>query len=77
MAEKLPDNHPQKKNLVAYKTAYEEKFDEAVSGFGGYAYDSLMLVVEGLKKIDDMDDKAALRAAIESITNFPRCQRNI
>ena len=70
VAEKLPDGHPQKKNLVAYKTAYEEKYGEDVSTFGGHAYDAIMFVVEALKKTNGNTDHEAVRSAIESINGF-------
>lgn len=70
VAEKLPDGHPQKANLVAYKQAYEDKFDEAVSSFGGHAYDAIMLTIEALKVAETAtpDD---VRDALEQITGFP------
>jgi branched-chain amino acid transport system substrate-binding protein len=69
VAEKLPADHPQKKILVAYKTAYEQKFDEPVSGFGGYAYDAVMLIAEALKTAESTD-RDGLRDALESIKGF-------
>jgi branched-chain amino acid transport system substrate-binding protein len=70
IAEKLPDGHPQKENLVAYKTAYESKFGEDVSTFGGHAYDAIMLVIEAIRNADSLD-RADIRDAIESISGFP------
>lgn len=70
VAEKLPDGHPQKENLVAYKTAYESKYGEDVSTFGGHAYDSIMLVIEAIKKADSLD-RTDIRDALESISGFP------
>jgi branched-chain amino acid transport system substrate-binding protein len=49
VAEALRDGHPQKKLLVAYKTAYENRFRSDVSTFGGHAYDALWLVVNAVK----------------------------
>ena len=37
----LPDDHPQKALLAAYKKDYETKYEENVSTFGGHAYDAL------------------------------------
>jgi branched-chain amino acid transport system substrate-binding protein len=70
VAEKLPDSHPQKANLVAYKTAYEEKFGEAVSTFGGHAWDAIMLTLEAVR-IAESSERDAVRDALESIQNFP------
>ena len=70
VAEKLPDGHPQKENLVAYKTAYEAKFGEDVSTFGGHAYDAIMLVVEAVKNSKSLD-RGDIRDALEAISGFP------
>jgi branched-chain amino acid transport system substrate-binding protein len=70
VAEKLPDGHSQKENLVAYKTAYEAKYGEDVSTFGGHAYDAIMLVIEAAKKADNID-RDGIRDAMESISGFP------
>lgn len=47
--ETLPDTHPQKQVLMDYKQAYEARFREAASTFGGHAYDALHLVLEAIK----------------------------
>lgn len=70
VADKLPDGHPQKENLMAYKTAYESKYGEDASTFGGHAYDSIMLVIEAIKKADSLD-RTDIRDALESISGFP------
>ena len=70
VAEKLPDGHPQKENLVAYKTAYESKFGEDVSTFGGHAYDAIMLVVEAVKNSKSLE-RGDIRDALEAISGFP------
>lgn len=62
----LPDSHPQKAILAAYKRDYEGKFKEDVSAFGGYAYDAVLLVAEGVKKAGSAD-REKVRAAIESL----------
>ncbi len=69
VAEKLPEGHPQKANLVAYKSAYESKYSEDVSTFGGHAYDSIMLIIEALKA-SGATDRDGLRDAIEKIDGF-------
>ncbi|MBI9104276.1 MAG: ABC transporter substrate-binding protein [Spirochaetales bacterium] len=70
VAEKLDDSHPQKANLVHYKTAYEEKYGEAVSTFGGHGYDAIMLVLEALKNVDEIN-RTSVRDALEKISGFP------
>lgn len=49
VADALSDDNPQKKTLMAYKTAYEKKFQSGVSTFGGHAYDAMWLVVNAMK----------------------------
>ncbi|MCK5154492.1 MAG: ABC transporter substrate-binding protein [Spirochaetales bacterium] len=70
VAEKLPEGHPQKENLVAYKTAYEAKYGEDVSTFGGHAYDAIMLVIEAVKSAGSLD-RTDIRDALEAISGFP------
>ncbi len=63
--DELPDSHPQKTVLAAYKKDYESRYKEDVSTFGGHAYDALMVVVEALKKAGTPD---ARRCATPSRT---------
>jgi len=69
VAEKLPDNDPQKKVVVDYKTTYEQKTGQPVSTFGGHAYDGLMILVEAMKRAKGAD-KAKVRDEIEKTKNF-------
>ncbi|MGE3162759.1 MAG: ABC transporter substrate-binding protein [Burkholderiales bacterium] len=69
VAETLPDNDAQKKVVVDYKRAYEARFKQDVSTFGGHAYDGLMLAVEAMKKAGGTD-KARVRDALESIRGY-------
>jgi branched-chain amino acid transport system substrate-binding protein len=62
----LPEDHPQKKLLATYKADYETRYKEDASTFGGHAYDSLLVVVEGLKKVPSADPEK-VRDAIESL----------
>jgi branched-chain amino acid transport system substrate-binding protein len=66
----LPDTHPQKKVLIKYKSAYESKYKEEASTFGGHAYDSLMLLVEAIN-LAGSTEPAKVRDALEKIKNFP------
>ena len=65
----LPDSHPQKKLLAAYKKNYEALYKEDVSTFGGHAYDAFMVVVEGIKKAGGTD-RDKVRDAIEKLQGF-------
>jgi branched-chain amino acid transport system substrate-binding protein len=66
VVEELPDSHPQKKLLAAYKKDYEATYKENVSTFGGHAYDAVLIVTEALKKAGTTD-RAKVRDAIEGL----------
>jgi branched-chain amino acid transport system substrate-binding protein len=66
VADVLPAGHPQKQVLSAYKKAYETKFKEDVSTFGGHAYDAFLILAEGIRKAGTTD-KYKVRDAIESL----------
>lgn len=69
VAETLPDSDGQKKVVVDYKRAYEARFKQDVSTFGGHAYDGLMLAVQAMQKAGSTD-KAKVRDALESIRGY-------
>lgn len=69
VADKLPDNDPQKKVVAEYKKTYEAKTNQPVSTFGGHAYDGLMILVEAMKRAKSAD-KAKVRDEIEKTKNF-------
>ncbi len=68
VAESLPDSQPQKAVLVAYKRAYEGRYKEDASAFGGYAHDAFALLVRALRDVGP--DREKVRAAIESTRGF-------
>ena len=65
IADLLPDSDPQKKVLMEYIKQFESKYEQPVSGFGGYAYDAMMILNEALPGTDG--DLAKLRDNIENI----------
>lgn len=69
VADKLPDNDPQKKVVADYKKAYETKTGQPVSTFGGHMYDGLMILVEALGRAKSAD-KAKVRDEIEKTKGF-------
>ena len=69
VADTLPGDDPQKKVVTAYKQAYEQRFNQEVSTFGGHAYDGLMLAVEAIRRAGSTD-KAKVRDALESIRGY-------
>ena len=58
VADKLPDSDPQKTVVTDYKAAFEAKWNQPVSTFGGHAYDGLFLLVEAMKRAGSTDGKA-------------------
>jgi branched-chain amino acid transport system substrate-binding protein len=69
VAEKLPDNDPQKKVVSEYKKTYEAKTGQPVSTFGGHMYDGLMILVEAVGRAKSAD-KAKVRDEIEKTKGF-------
>jgi branched-chain amino acid transport system substrate-binding protein len=69
VVDELPDSHPQKQLLAAYKKDYESRYKEDVSSFGGHAYDALTVVVEALKQAGT-PDREKVRDAIENLKGF-------
>jgi branched-chain amino acid transport system substrate-binding protein len=68
VAEALPEKHPQKAVLVAYKRAYESRYKEDASAFGGYAHDAFALLVRAVKEAGP--DREKVRAAVEGMKGF-------
>jgi branched-chain amino acid transport system substrate-binding protein len=66
VVDELPDTHPQKNVLAAYKKDYEAAYKEDVSTFGGHAYDAMLVVTEALKKAG-VPERDKVRDAIENI----------
>src|SRR5450759_697190 len=55
IADKLPSNDPQKSVVVNYSRTYQTKTGQAVSTFGGHAYDGLMILVEAMQRAKSAD----------------------
>jgi len=68
VAKSLPDNDPQKPVLLKYITDYEAKYKSAISGFGGYAWEGLEMVVLALQKAGA--DRAKIRDEIEKVNGY-------
>jgi branched-chain amino acid transport system substrate-binding protein len=69
VADKLPDNDPQKKIVVDYKATYEATAKQPVSTFGGHAYDGLYILVDAIKRANSTDPKK-IRDEIEKTRGF-------
>ena len=68
VADALPAGNPQKKVLVAYRDAYQKRYGEEVSGFGGYAWDAFQLLAAAVEKVGL--DRAKVRTALENTQGF-------
>jgi branched-chain amino acid transport system substrate-binding protein len=66
VADALPARHPQKKVVMAYKTAYEARYKEDVSTFGGHAWDALQILARAVKE-SGSHDRHKVREAIEGM----------
>jgi len=62
----LPEDDSQKAVVQGYVEAYEARWNESVSTFGGYAYDGLMLAVAAIEEAGSTD-REAVREALENI----------
>jgi len=69
VADLLPPEHPQKTVLTDYIAAYEDRYQETASTFGGHAYDAFIIVKAAIEKAGA--DKSKIRDEIENITNLP------
>ena len=68
VADALADGDRQKPVLLAYKKAYESRFKEDVSTFGGHGYDSFTILVKAIQAAGT--DREKVRAAVEGTRGF-------
>ncbi|WP_118135935.1 ABC transporter substrate-binding protein [Oceanicella sp. SM1341] len=65
----LADDDPQKQPVTDYIAAYEAKYGDTPSTFGGYAYDAFNIVIAAIESAG-ADDPAAIRDAIEATSGY-------
>ena len=68
VADVLPDKNIQKPVILAYKKAYETKYNEDVSTFGGHTYDAMMLLARAIREAGY--DREKVRNSFENIKGF-------
>jgi len=68
VADLLPDKDPQKPVLVSYKKAYEARYKEDVSAFGGHAWDAFHILARALREAGP--DREKVRSTIETMRGF-------
>lgn len=69
IADKLPASDPQKPIVVNYSRTYQQKSGQAVSTFGGHAYDGLMILVAAMQRAKSAD-KSKVRDEIEKTKGY-------
>jgi branched-chain amino acid transport system substrate-binding protein len=69
VADKLPDADPQKAVVVGYSKTYRQKTGQAVSTFGGHAYDGLMILTQAMQRAKSAD-KSKVRDEIERTRGY-------
>ena len=69
IADKLPASDPQKPVVVNYSRTYQEKTGQAVSTFGGHAYDGLMILIQAMQRAKSADT-AKVRDEIERTKGY-------
>jgi branched-chain amino acid transport system substrate-binding protein len=69
VADKLPDNDPQKPVVVSYSHTYQQKTGQPVSTFGGHAYDGLMILTQAMQRAKSADP-AKVRDEIEKTKGY-------
>ncbi|MGD9917838.1 MAG: ABC transporter substrate-binding protein [Paenirhodobacter sp.] len=69
VADQLPEGDAQKPVVTEYKAAYEAKFNQPVSTFGGYAHDGLALVLDAVARAGSTEP-AAIRDALETTSGL-------
>ncbi len=68
VADQLDDSEAQKEVLLAYKEAFETKYERDADTFGGHSWDAVQIILAGIR--EGGEDRAAVRDAIESTTGF-------
>lgn len=69
IADKLPASDKQKPVVVNYSKTYQQKTGQAVSTFGGHAYDGLMILVQAMQRAKSADT-AKVRDEIEKTKGY-------
>jgi len=68
VADQLPATNPQKPVIEAYRKAYEGRYGEEVSTFGGHAWDAFGILVAAIEQVGP--DREKVRTAVENLNGF-------
>jgi branched-chain amino acid transport system substrate-binding protein len=69
VADLLPDDDPQKPVVTEYAQAFQAKYDEPVSTFGGHAYDAFKILTDAITRAGSAEPEA-IRDAIEATSGL-------
>lgn len=69
VADTLDDSNPQKKVLVKYRDDFVNATARQPDAFGGYAHDSLLLLIDAMKRANSTDPEK-VRDALEATDGF-------
>jgi branched-chain amino acid transport system substrate-binding protein len=69
VADKLPENDPQRPVVIEYSRIFQEATRQPVSTFGGHAYDGLMILVEAIRRANSVEPRR-IRDEIERTRGF-------
>ena len=69
ISDKLPGSDPQKPVVTAYVKAFEDRWKDHVSMFGGQAHDNFFIVVDAIKRAGSTD-KGKVRDEIEATKKY-------
>ncbi|WP_448045072.1 ABC transporter substrate-binding protein [Bradyrhizobium liaoningense] len=69
ISDKLPGSDPQKPIVTNYVKAFEDRWKDHVSMFGGQAHDNFFIVVDAIKRAGSVD-KAKVRDQIEATKKY-------
>ena len=69
VADILPQDDPQHDVVHAYRDAFEGRFNQPVSTFGGYAHDAFRLMVDAIRRAESLDG-VAIRDALRETDGF-------
>ncbi|SFG10260.1 branched-chain amino acid transport system substrate-binding protein [Palleronia marisminoris] len=65
IADLLDEGDPQKEVVTAYNTAYQERYGQSPSTFGGYAHDAFQLMTNAIREAGSAEPDA-IRDALEA-----------
>lgn len=65
VADQLADGDPQQAPAAAYKADFEERFNQPVDTFGGYAHDAFVILTDAISRAGSTDP-SDIRDAIEA-----------